>query len=1394
MRRLNRRYALILFAVFVALAAATRYVHSRQINRYAGAWLDQANRAEAEGRLDQAADHLSRYIGGHPDDAPVVAQYGRVLTKLSRNPKELTQAFLVLDRALAMQPDDVELRREVVNLALRIGGKVDAVDRARVYVETHPTDVQWRETLAECQEAAGDVKNAEENYRKTVSQAPGKLQTYVRLARLLRRRLAKPIEGDAQVEAMVAKNETSARAWLLRAVYYRELGTSSKVAESVEKSYALAPDDAEVLLAKAVGSKQPPRGDGGRPLLERGVKLYPKDARFYVTLARVDMREKNSAAAARRLRDCLSAVAADAELTWNIADLMLDAGERREAKDIAARLRARGFSAARVAYLEGRLMMKDGAWLQAARRFERLLPELQSMPELTKRADLFLGQCYEQLGNTDMALTAYRRATTADPLWVPARGGAASALLALGKIDAALDEYRAIQVAAPEAVLAVARLLILKNLGLPEKERDWPAVQPVLDLAEHALPDSADVLILRAEFLAGQNEFDEASKLLVEKAGPIQMKQASYWVARAGLAQRQNQPREANTILADGEKSIGPVLDFQLAKARYWARNGGPEVVQAIGALERAADGYRPEEQARLKTALAEAELRLGRKDESKRLWTQVAETEGRENSLYARLMLFDLDLAADDDVGMRQQVDQIRAIEGEDGVLWRYGEAARLVRHAKRGDPALTEARSQVMEIMKRRATWSRLPHLQATIAEIEGNTEEAIRAYKEAVDRGERRPEPVRRVVQLLYDHKRFVEAEQIIRRLSEQAPISGDLMRLAAEISIRKNDANGAIEFALRAVPKESADYRDHIWVGTILWAAGQNTEADKHLRQAVALAEKVPDPYVARIQFLARTGENDKAEEVLRAAQSKLPPEGRELALAHCDEALGRENDALAHYQAAVNEKAGESPAQRAAKDGPDAAAALRGLADFHLRHGRPQAAQEYLHRLLDARVNAARADAAWARRSLAFSLTTGGPKNTTSALELIGKNRENGQESDDDLRARAVVLAMQPGRRAEAIRQFEDLGRRYPLLPDEQFLLAKLYQAEGDWRTARTKFLSLVAGQDCKPLILAYYIDALLQRNEAKEAGFWVEKLNRIDPNDPATVELKVRVLSKLQQVDDALAAVEEYSQRKDAVPQVVAALLDNLGEVAAEKAEQKYNDIIAKSRRPHDFLRFANFLARQRRVDEAVRLCELAWQSGPPDLCARPTAGVLRAGKAGSEQTRRVEAWLNREIERKPSVELLLALADVQDYQGRPADAIAIYRRVLSLDDRNGEAMNNMAWLLAVKLDQPAEALAIVDRAIDNLGRAETLLDTRAVIYLKLGKPPEALADLGQVIAKTPTGTAYFHQAQAYLAAHDRTKALEAYGNAKLLKLQPGNLHPSELPGYHRLLAELGTH
>src|SRR5262249_43370484 len=207
-----------------------------------------------------------------------------------------------------------------------------------------------------------------------------------------------------------------------------------------------------------------------------------------------------------------------------------------------------------------------------------------------------------------------------------------------------------------------------------------------------------------------------------------------------------------------------------------------------------------------------------------------------------------------------------------------------------------------------------------------------------------------------------------ELVIQRLPGQAPLVGDLQRVAADISLQSGNYNRALDLAAKAVPKDSKDHRDWIWLGQVLWAAAQRAdveptrrmEAEQQavaaLQRAVELAPTAPEGHVALVQHLARTGHLEDAEQVIEQARARLPAAQAPLALAQCYAALGSLERARPLFRAAQQAR-------------PDDLTVLRACADFYLRTNAVDEARACLSQVIEVGIKHDQAAAAWARSLL-----------------------------------------------------------------------------------------------------------------------------------------------------------------------------------------------------------------------------------------------------------------------------------------------------------------------------------------------------------------------------------------------------------------------------------------
>jgi len=171
-----------------------------------------------------------------------------------------------------------------------------------------------------------------------------------------------------------------------------------------------------------------------------------------------------------------------------------------------------------------------------------------------------------------------------------------------------------------------------------------------------------------------------------------------------------------------------------------------------------------------------------------------------------------------------------------------------------------------------------------------------------------------------------------------------------------------------------------------------------------------------------------------------------------------------------------------------------------------------------------------------------------------------------------------------------------------------------------------------------------------------------------------------------------------------------------------------------------------------------------------------------------------VEAWVAEAARRLPAnMALKVKLSALWIRQGRLEKAEALCRQVLETRPDDTEAMNNLAWLLAMRgQGKAAEALELMNRAIKIQGEAPSLSDTRAVARISLGEVDQAVKDLVAVRKQAPGRPGYaLHLAWAYQAKGQSEQARLQFQDAERLGLKPRSLDPLELAIYRRLRKEL---
>ncbi|MBV8780738.1 MAG: hypothetical protein JO353_05010, partial [Phycisphaerae bacterium] len=144
MKRHNQslRLALVLFTLGIGLVGLYGAYHYL-LNRRTAQWRHDGLAAARDGKYEQAATLLGRYIQRRPRDVEVLSAYVncRELAELP-NGQHFALTISALKMLISLDPDRVDDRRHLLELYLKLDARPEAIDTAKGILSKHPSDLR----------------------------------------------------------------------------------------------------------------------------------------------------------------------------------------------------------------------------------------------------------------------------------------------------------------------------------------------------------------------------------------------------------------------------------------------------------------------------------------------------------------------------------------------------------------------------------------------------------------------------------------------------------------------------------------------------------------------------------------------------------------------------------------------------------------------------------------------------------------------------------------------------------------------------------------------------------------------------------------------------------------------------------------------------------------------------------------------------------------------------------------------------------------------------------------------------------------------------------------------------------------------------------------------------
>ena len=1425
--------ALIIGVVTSLTLCLTMYViHEFQMSRNSSAYIREAKRAQAENRPEAAASHLMRYTLLKPNDVNGLVLFGMQLAEIGKTrPRQLQGAYVTLQKALGLDPGNVEVRRKIADLAIQGGMYTEAIDNINFLLKEFPDDVDLLDMLSDCLVARGDYNETEAMLESTIAKAPDRLSLYLKLANLRQLKLNRPGDAVLPVNEMVAANSDNPQAyfnrseWLLerlnelknQARANREKGQEyaaeilKQADEDAQEALKLAPDNIEMMVLAIRLAYEKRRIEELRKLAEQGIEQHPKDPRCYLALAEVEKSVRDDAAAIRVLSQGVASIPNDPQLRWALADVLIDTGDFNAAKSQFAVLRKSDFPEVLVQFLEAKISIFNRDWLVGIGQLEALRQGLREQTDLMKQVELWLGFAYRETKSYDQQLVCFRRSLALDPGFYRARLALAETLMNGKMLPEAISEFEqiySVPSAPASASIGLAKCILLWNLDNPPRLHRWDIFERALSQLEQSEQPPAiwaQIAILQMERLLSTSKRDEAEKVISEAREKFP-DQIELWTAQIALAQLSRDTERCDELFQEALLRFGDTVSLRELKGRYLVQQKGAKSGDELLKLAAGNSSWSQAERVTLAASLASQFLAVGDLENAATQGLIVSQAEPANLSI--RLVLLDVAVAAKRAELMQQMLDECRNIAGE-GAIWHFGTALLKTKIQEADKQALVDAISHLKKARILAQTWGRVPLLMGSLYEQLGDQKSALEQFVDAIRLGERGTSVTSHTLTMLFNARRFDDAENLIKQLREtQSTFTSEMAQTEVDVALQLGRVDAAVK-ATEQLVRNSPNVVDPVWLGRVYGSLGKYVQAEAQFRRAIELDGKKSIAWINLVKVLTMSKQPDAAMQVIEEAKSAIEEERSILAIAFCYELVGKSDLALATYRSAFE------------KTPDDVTTGLR-LVDFLLKTGASEDAVLILRKLVKSSSGDdenSQNQRRLVHRRLANLLIAGGSQEQLNeAMTLVERNLGNSQSvAAEDLRLKAIILANGPAavEHEQAIAILERLVQSAPAnapLAEDQFLLARMYLQAGDQINARIQLRKLISSNKSEGRFILAYAQLCLQSNEPTEAELYLSFLQKLAPNELSTIDLEAQVLfakGRYAEISSLLSGLNSNRFQDSTKPETAVAArlwaakrleefsrrLEKTGETAeaavlSRVAEELYGKYVKD--RPEEMLVFAEFLGQSNQVDRALDLLQ---EHGPKAKIYR-VAGVVfaimkNAYSTPAQLTRLQELVKHLSSSFDNSTVFEILTADLMSWRGAFPEATAAYRGILLKNERDVSVLNNLAVLLALTGADYQEAERLLKKAIEIAGPLDALLDSAGIVKLVSGHPELAIIDFERALRQRETAERRFHAAAAYMQLKRYDAARKSLDRADKLQLSEQELHPLERPTLKSMRAEL---
>jgi tetratricopeptide (TPR) repeat protein len=1400
-RYFNWKLAIVLVIGLAVLGTTAVVLRKWQRSHRAELGLAAGNKAYDEQRWVEAARNLGRYLIVDRENVPILLKYADAQLKIRpAKPSNIQQAINTYRSILRIDRSNFEAAKKLSEIYIVLGMPGEAELIARKQLEGDAAaqkeeqigtqadkNPELRKLLALALAGQRKYSEAAAELKAIIQEHPEQILAYETLAQLTEQRPRDFVEPAAHwYDLSVKNNPSSALAYIIRAGFYLRNNDRAKVLADLEQAEKLDISDTNVQLRLARGFINAGVLDKAEEYLVAMQEATPTELNLWQTWVLLALKsqskEKMVSVAENGLKNLSSQ-------PWDFlpmaAELLIRAGQFDRASDCISKLRQQGIFPETVAFFEGLIAEQKGQYFDAVKHWQRSIESGNRSPQVR----LALSAVLSRLGNRQSAAQQLRSLISERPNFLEGRLALIRLLAQTGNWAEVMDHATTAMRLSPdntEAVLAYLQARVqLAAAGSNRSEKEnlqiWQDIEEQLEAVEKAAEGVIDVKLLQFQVALQQSNFTKAEELIKDLKidYPSQVKVA---LAEADMLTAQKKEHEAISVLNKAMEEFPGAVEPVLYLVMLYNREGAHKEIESTikKALERI---NRHIVQRDLCLQLADLYTQWGQKDNAYQLLSEFVQKIPGDILIKRRLL--GCEQVSKNSQQAQQLINNIKSLEGENGWQWRYEQAkAWFV-----GDN-FTKYYPQIVSLLHENLLanpddqTSRM--LLASAYERSGELKLAISTYREALDRS---PDDIRIIIPTitaLSKAKEYAQVDEVLNRIQSRELRHPQLQTLQLQSHLRHGQLGSASEVLQDIITYDPNNEAARFSLALVNMQLNNFAEAEKLLSEIKAQEPNSLSITYAQVQLKIRQG---KSEEALRL----------------CDDMVNNLSNAYAYIlRARTHITFGQI--DKAAKDfeqsviiEPNNVDVWIARSEFYRTIGQPDLALADIQHALSLEPD----NLIIQKRTIPLLLASNNSEKIQQGTTIL----ENALKSNPDdiqlrlFKARLLMLEGTTITIRDAQQILERITEDRPETADAWVLLGEIALAQKQHAKAIDAALrGLVYSPNNKILF------SLKARGEAARspalAIATLRVLYDIYPNDVDTNLQLANTYIAAGQAENAAKLLEKQltiSKDTDEQRRLNMALAVAQYRSGNKTQAQEIFDALFQSE-PNDpgpLMAQVQLLSDDKLWNQLKRMIAQWRQNHPEDINTSIIVANTLASINDSDAHQVAEDLLRSVLEQAPrNLPAMNTLAMLLQMTEHFEEAARLYQEILELQPDNVVVMNNLAWIMCEEQGKYREALKITQRGLQIAPNYIDLIDTRGVIYHRLGEFDKAIESYNESITLYPKENpsvvaSYFHLGRSLAAQKKKDKAIDELKRALDLHNQIGGLSKVDINEAQNLLEQL---